>query len=106
MRRAASTLALAALALAALGCGGKSVESGTTLDQLTFQDRGVPFVKADDLHAWMEAGHENDVLFLDNRDAFSYGRLHVQGARLVPVDRMDATLGSLPLNKWAILYCT
>lgn len=95
----------ALLALAAFACGG-GVEPGTPLEELTFQEQEVPFVNADDLHDWMEAGNQDQVVFVDNRNAFTFDQLRIEGARLVPTDRVDIALGGLPLNKWLIFYCT
>jgi hypothetical protein len=103
MRAPLSTLTLAAVALA---CGGPSVEPGTPLTEFVYQEQDVPFVNVDDLRAWMEAGNEGEVVFIDNRNSILFQDQRIEGARLVPTDRMDLQLSSLPLNKWLIMYCT
>lgn len=72
----------------------------------TYEERDVLFVNPDDLHAWIEAGHPDDVVFVDNRSQFVFEEKRIQGARLIPTDRIPAAIGSLPLNKWLIMYCT
>ena len=64
------------------------------------------FVTAEDLHGWMEAGHADEVVFIDNRNLFTFEQRRIAGARLIPTDDVELSLGSLPLNKWAVFYCT
>jgi hypothetical protein len=45
-------------------------------------------------------------VFIDNRNSILFQDQRIEGARLVPTDRMDLQLSSLPLNKWLIMYCT
>jgi rhodanese-related sulfurtransferase len=54
----------------------------------------------------MEAGHREDVVFVDNRFQSVFEQSHVEGARLMPTDRVKSSIGTLPLNKWLIMYCT
>jgi hypothetical protein len=84
-------------------CGG-GIDPNAPLS--TWEERAVLWVEAGDLHDWMEAGHETEVVFIDNRNAFTYDQQHIAGARLIGVDAVQQSLGSLPLNKWLIMYCT
>lgn len=87
-------------------CGGPDVDPSASLDELATREREVLFVGPDELRAWMEAGHEDDVVFVDNRSAFEFEELRIEGARLIPTDRMEASVRTLPTNKWAVFYCT
>lgn len=86
-----------------VACGG-GIDPNAPLS--TWEERGVLWVDADDLHGWMDAGHGSEVVFIDNRNAFTYDQQHIAGARLIGVDAVQRSLGSLPLNKWLIMYCT
>ncbi|HUP01464.1 MAG TPA: rhodanese-like domain-containing protein [Gemmatimonadota bacterium] len=86
------------------GCGGASADPDAPLE--TYEEREVLFVDPDDLHDWIEAGHEDEVVFIDNRNAFTFEQQHIADARLIPTDQMARSIGSLPLNKWIIMYCT
>lgn len=103
MTRTATTLCLAATLLAACG---PDVEPEAPLSEYTFEDRGVQFVEPEVLVAWMEAGHADDVVIVDNRSRFSYNQRRVEGARLLPASEVDRRIGSFPLNKWLVMYCT
>ena len=87
-------------------CGGASADPDAPLDTYEEAGRGVLFVDPDDLHEWMEAGHDDEVVFVDNRNAFTFEQQRIAGARLIPTDQMARSVGSLPLNKWIVLYCT
>lgn len=104
MKRPFPLLLLAAVV--PLACGGPSVDPDTPFTELTYEERGVPFIDADELHAWMEAGNADDVVFVDNRNAFAFQQQRVEGARLIPTDEFPNALGKLPVNKWAVFYCT
>ena len=88
-----------------LACGGE-IDPNAPLPTHRNEEREVTFVTAEDLHDWMEAGHENEVVFIDNRNLFTFEQQRIAGARLIPTDDMEQSLGSLPLNKWAVFYCT
>lgn len=104
MRRA-SLLPIVAAALS-IACGGPSVDANATLDELTYQEQEVPFVDADVLHAWMESGNADQVVFVDNRNAFAFQQQRIEDARLMSVDEVATSMGKLPVNKWAVFYCT
>lgn len=92
------------LLAAAVACGeSRSIDAPLEVTQDA--ERGVAFVEPEELHAYIEAGND-DVVFVDNRNAFSYEQQRISGARLIPTDQMARSLGSLPLNKWIVLYCT
>ena len=88
-----------------LACGGE-MDPNAPLETHRNEERDVTFVTAGDLHDWMEAGHENEVVFIDNRNLFTFEQQRIAGARLIPTDDVELSLGSLPLNKWAVFYCT
>lgn len=102
MRRTHSLVLLAALTLAC----GPSVDPDTPLADLTYEEQGVPFVDAGDLRAWMQAGHEDEIVFVDNRDAAAFRQQRIRDARLIPTSQVQSSLGGLPVNKWAVFYCT
>jgi hypothetical protein len=86
----------------AVGCGGAAADPDAPLK--TYPEREVLFVDAGDVHRYMDAG--NDVVFVDNRNSFSFQQERIAGARLIPTEAMARSVGSLPLNKWIVLYCT
>ena len=100
MRHTLPSLLLLTLA----ACGGGGVDPDGPLP--TYEEREVLFVDPEVLHEWMEGGNEGDVVFVDNRTQFVFEEQHIEGARLIPTDRVKAAIGTLPLNKWLIMYCT
>lgn len=68
------------------------------------EERGVLFVEPEDVRNYVESG--NDVVFIDNRDGFAFQQSRIAGARLIPTGEMARSVGSLPLNKWIVFYCT
>jgi hypothetical protein len=94
------------LTVAALVACGAEIDPAAPLPTHRDEEREVTFVTPEDLHDWMEAGHENEVVFIDNRNLFTFEQKRVAGARLIPTDDVEKSLGSLPLNKWAVFYCT
>ena len=86
-------------------CGGE-IDPNAPLPTHRNEEREVTFVTAEDLHDWMDAGHENEVVFIDNRNLFTFEQQRIAGARLIPTDDVELSLGSLPLNKWSVFYCT
>ena len=96
-----------ALALtAALACGGGDLDPNAPLETHRDERRDVTFVTPEALHGWMRAGHADDVVIVDNRNLFTFEQQRIAGARLIPTDDVRASLGSLPLNKWVVFYCT
>lgn len=85
-----------------IGCGGAAADPDAPLK--TYSEREVLFVDAGDVRRYMDAG--NNVVFVDNRNSFSFQRERIAGARLIPTEAMARSAGSLPLNKWIVLYCT
>jgi hypothetical protein len=45
-------------------------------------------------------------LFVDVRDAGTYGSSHIKGAVNIPLDELDSRLSELPKDRWIITYCT
>lgn len=86
----------------AIGCGGAAADPDAPLE--TYTEQAVLFVDAGDVHRYMDSG--NEVVFVDNRNSFSFQRERIAGARLIPTGAMARSVGSLPLNKWIVLYCT
>jgi hypothetical protein len=98
-------LTLIPIAAAVLACSG-SIDPNAPLETYRDEDRGVTFVTAEALHGWMEAGHAEEVVIIDNRNLFTFEQQRIAGARLISTDDVQASMGSLPLNKWAVFYCT
>jgi hypothetical protein len=87
----------------AIGCGGATADPDAPLE--TYLEREVLFVDPGDVRRYMDAGN-NDVVFVDNRNSFSFQQERIARARLIPTAAMARSVGSLPLNKWIVLYCT
>ena len=100
-RRLTLGIALAA----ALACGGGDLDPAAPLATHRDEGRDVTFVSPEALHGWMEAGHADEVVVIDNRNQFTFQQQHVAGARLIPTDDVQASLASLPVNKWLVFYC-
>lgn len=98
-------LTLIPIAATLLACGSK-VDPNAPLETHRNAERGASFVTAEALHDWMEAGHADEVVFIDNRNLFTFEQQRIAGARLIPTDDVESSLASLPLNKWAVFYCT
>jgi hypothetical protein len=81
-------------------------EGNAPADQLAVyeEERGVLFVEPESVREFTEAG--NDVVFVDNRNAFTFQQSRIAGARLIPTGEMERSIGGLPLNKWIVFYCT
>lgn len=60
-------------------------------------------VTLSDAYAAFQSG---GAVFLDVRDAGSYGLGHVQGALSIPINDLPERLGELDQNSWIITYCT
>ena len=100
MKHAAVSLILLA---AVSACSGGDVAGEGEL-AVYEEERGVLFVGPDKVREFMEAG--NDVVFVDNRNAFTFQQSRIAGARLIPTGEMERSIGGLPLNKWIVFYCT
>ncbi|HWC05924.1 MAG TPA: rhodanese-like domain-containing protein [Gemmatimonadota bacterium] len=100
MRRFLTMLVVIPALLAA--CSGEDVPAGGLA--VYEEERGVLFVEPEAVREFTEAG--NDVVFVDNRNAFTFQQSHIAGARLVPTGDMERSIGGLPLNKWIVFYCT
>ncbi|HKY60227.1 MAG TPA: rhodanese-like domain-containing protein [Gemmatimonadota bacterium] len=100
MKRAVVFLIVLAVAS---GCAGGDVASQGDL-AVYEEERGVLFVEPERVREFMEAG--NDVVFVDNRNAFTFQQSRIAGARLIPTGEMERSIGGLPLNKWIVFYCT
>lgn len=99
MRRILCLIIIPALLAA---CSGAEAPA----DQLAVyeEERGVLFVEPESVREFAEAG--NDVVFVDNRNAFTFQQSRIEGARLIPTGDMERSIGGLPLNKWIVFYCT
>ncbi|MGH7570621.1 MAG: rhodanese-like domain-containing protein [Gemmatimonadota bacterium] len=100
--RAAIALLTLPLALAACSSGSGGEAAGELA--VYEEERGVLFVEPESVRDYTEAG--NDIVFVDNRNAFSFQQSRIAGARLIPTGEMARSVGSLPLNKWIVFYCT
>jgi hypothetical protein len=45
-------------------------------------------------------------LFVDVRDAGTYGSSHITSAINIPLNELDSRLSELPRDRWIITYCT
>jgi len=102
MIRSHGVHALLAVGLAAYS--GGDVDPDAPL--ATYEEREVLFVNPDDLRDWIEADHAEDVIFVDNRIQVAWEEQRIEGARLMPTDLVENSIGSLPVNKWLVMYCT
>jgi len=64
---------------------------------------GIERVSLEDAY---RAFQDNEALFLDVRDEFSYTAGHVPGALQIESDQLTGRLGDLDPNTWIITYCT
>jgi predicted sulfurtransferase len=101
MRRLVPSTVLLILPL--LACSGGGAASGGDLEVYE-EERGVLFVEPESVREFTDTG--NDVVFVDNRNAFTFEQSHIAGARLIPTGDMERAIGGLPLNKWIVFYCT
>lgn len=95
-------LAIPILLAGLAACSGDGESTGELA--VYEEERGVLFVEPESVRDYTVAG--NDVVFVDNRNAFSFERSRIAGARLIPTGEMTRSVGSLPLNKWIVFYCT
>jgi hypothetical protein len=86
-----------------IGCDGAAADPDAPLE--TYLERDVLFVDPGDVRRYMDAGND-DVVFVDNRNSFAFQQERIAGARLIQTEAMARSVGSLPLNKWIVLYCT
>jgi hypothetical protein len=100
MRRFVTTLIVLPALLAA--CTGGDAPPGELA--VYEEERGVLFVEPESVREFTAAG--NDVVFVDNRNAFTFQQSRIAGARLIPTGEMERSIGGLPLNKWIVFYCT
>jgi hypothetical protein len=47
-----------------------------------------------------------NAIFLDVRDAGTYGSSHIKGAINIPLTEIEARASELPKDRWIITYCT
>ena len=87
-----------------LACGSR--DPAAPLQVTHDEARGVAFVEPEEVRGYVEAGHADEVVFVDNRGAFAYSQARIAGARLMPTNEMPRSVGNLPLNKWLVMYCT
>ncbi|MFN2383869.1 MAG: hypothetical protein ABR559_06345, partial [Gemmatimonadota bacterium] len=66
-----------------LACGGDGGGDAAAGSLKTYAEREVLFVDPEDVDAYLEAGND-DVIFVDNRNAFSFTEQHIADARLIP----------------------
>ncbi len=104
--RAIAVLLLATVASLLTACS-RGASADEPLRTFTIGDRTgeIPWVTARSVHDYLEAGHE-DVVFVDNRNAFAFSQKRIENAQLVPTSRIEQELPSLPLNAWLVMYCT
>jgi rhodanese-related sulfurtransferase len=53
-----------------------------------------------------EAVLNGKAVIVDVRGADSYSAGHIKGARLIPVNEIEARAGELPRNKMIVTYCS
>lgn len=63
----------------------------------------IPRVNLADAKAALDAG---TAVFVDVRDAGSFARSHIEGARSLPLAELDKRMGELTPTDWIITYCT
>lgn len=63
----------------------------------------IPRVNLVDAKTAHDAG---TAVFVDVRDAGSYARGHIRGARSLPLAELDERVGELKPSDWIITYCT
>jgi len=49
---------------------------------------------------------DGSALFLDVRDAGTFGSKHITGATNIPLDELENRTGELPKDRWIITVCT
>ena len=62
---------------------------------------GIPRVDGAEAHKLVQAG----ALLVDVRTEEEFADRHIEGARNIPVDRIEASLASLPRDRPVVVYC-
>ena len=79
--------------------GGASVPTGTT----TVHADGVRRLSVEELRKLVAAG---EVVLYDTRSKMQYDEEHIEGARSLPQNEVEARAGELPRDKTLVFYCT
>ncbi|MET0649003.1 MAG: rhodanese-like domain-containing protein [Pyrinomonadaceae bacterium] len=79
--------------------GGASAPTGTT----TVHADGVRRVDVAELQKMVAAG---GVVLYDTRSKMQYDEEHIEGARSLPQNEVEARAGELPRDKTLVFYCT
>ena len=65
------------------------------------RDTGAPRVDGATAHSLVKAG----ALLLDVRTEEEFADRHIEGARNIPVDRIEASVSSMPRDRPVVVYC-
>ena len=79
--------------------GGAGAPTGTT----TVHADGVRRLGVEELRKMVAAG---EVVLYDTRSKMQYDEEHIQGARSMPQNEVEARAGEFPRDKTLVFYCT
>jgi hypothetical protein len=81
------------------GTGATGAPTGTT----TVHADGVRRLSVEELRKLVAAG---EVVLYDTRSKMQYDEEHIEGARSMPQNEVEARAGELPRDKTLVFYCT
>jgi 3-mercaptopyruvate sulfurtransferase SseA len=81
----------------------KPGEAGAPTGTTTVHADGVRRLSVEELRKLVAAG---EVVLYDTRSKMQYDEEHIEGARSMPQNEVEARAGELPRDKTLVFYCT
>ena len=82
---------------------GEPAPAGAPTGTTTVHADGVRRVSVEELQKLVAAG---EVVLYDTRSKMQYDEEHIEGARSMPQNEVEARAGELPRDKTLVFYCT